>query len=293
MLTDYSHWQVYGGASEGSGRSDKEWLINKDTKEIGLFKFPKTDKTTEHISEKVASEIANIIGLKCAKIDIGTYNSSIGSMSYLINKEEEILIEGISLISSKYPNYNPENMYDDWKKEYYSLEMILNSLQEYNLTEEFLKIAVFDFLIGNTDRHQNNWAVLRVKDNITMCPMYDNGSSLCCYLEEKNINSYLGNDEMRFKSLVNTKSRSRVRLYKKRKKEPTHLDILKYIYSNYYISVIELVNTINKNLTEEAIEGLISIYDNELLSYERKQLIKKFLMEKIDLLNKVFFRKEE
>lgn len=293
MVIDYSQWDIYEGASEGSGRSEKEWLINKDTNEIGLFKFPKTDKTTEHISEKLASELAKTIGLECAKIEIGKYNSRIGSMSYLINTEKEILIEGISLINSKYPTYNPRTMYDYLKDEYYSLEMILNSINDYNLVDDFLKIMIFDFLIGNTDRHQNNWAVISINDNIRMCPLYDNGSSLCCYLEDEKIDSYLGNDKMKFNSLVNTKSKSRVRLDKKNKKETTHLEIVKYICRHYYSSVIELVNTININLTEDIIEKLVFSYDDKLISYKRKQLIKKFLIEKINLLNVVFFGKEE
>lgn len=293
MVIDYSQWDIYEGASEGSGRSEKEWLINKDTNEIGLFKFPKTDKTTEHISEKLASELAKKIGLECAKIEIGKYNSRIGSMSYLINTEKEILIEGISLINSKYPTYNPRTMYDYLKDEYYSLEMILNSINDYNLVDDFLKIMIFDFLIGNTDRHQNNWAVISINDNIRMCPLYDNGSSLCCYLEDEKIDSYLGNDKMKFNSLVNTKSKSRVRLDKKNKKETTHLEIVKYICRHYYSSVIELVNTININLTEDIIEKLVFSYDDKLISYKRKQLIKKFLIEKINLLNVVFFGKEE
>lgn len=293
MVIDYSQWDIYEGASEGSGRSEKEWLINKDTNEIGLFKFPKTDKTTEHISEKLASELAKTIGLECAKIEIGKYNSRIGSMSYLINTEKEILIEGISLINSKYPTYNPGTMYDYLKDEYYSLEMILNSINDYNLVDDFLKIMIFDFLIGNTDRHQNNWAVISINDNIRMCPLYDNGSSLCCYLEDEKIDSYLGNDKMKFNSLVNTKSKSRVRLDKKNKKETTHLEIVKYICRHYYSSVIELVNIININLTEDIIEKLVFSYDDKLISYKRKQLIKKFLIEKINLLNVVFFGKEE
>ena len=98
-------------------------------------------------------------------------------MSYLINKPDEILIEGIYLINKVYPNYNPNTMYDDFKKEYYSLEMILNALSEYNLRDDFLKIVIFDFLIGNTDRHQNNWAVLVDNNNIDICPISDFGKN--------------------------------------------------------------------------------------------------------------------
>lgn len=36
--------------------------------------------------------MAGLLGLECARIEVGTYNSRIGSMSYLINNKKEILI---------------------------------------------------------------------------------------------------------------------------------------------------------------------------------------------------------
>lgn len=95
MIIDFSSWQEYQGASEGSGRSEKIWLVNPVNDNVGLFKFNKSEYTTEHLSEKIASELGQIIGIKCSKIDLGTYDSRIGSLSYKINKNEDILIEGI------------------------------------------------------------------------------------------------------------------------------------------------------------------------------------------------------
>ena len=63
----------------GSGASEKVWLINPKTNEKGLFKFPKVkDKekgiiTVEYWAEKLAPEIGKLIGVECAKVDIGTY----------------------------------------------------------------------------------------------------------------------------------------------------------------------------------------------------------------------------
>ena len=63
----------------GSGASEKIWLINPETKEKGLFKFPKIkDKekgiiTGEYWAEKLAAEIGKLIDVECARVDIGTY----------------------------------------------------------------------------------------------------------------------------------------------------------------------------------------------------------------------------
>lgn len=53
-MKDFSFWEEYEGAAEGSGRSEKIWLKNPDTKQIGLFKFKKDASTTDHVSECVA-----------------------------------------------------------------------------------------------------------------------------------------------------------------------------------------------------------------------------------------------
>ncbi len=293
MINDFSCWSVYEGASEGSGRSEKEWLINHELEETGLFKFTKSEQTTEHISEKLAEDLACLIGIECAKIKIGKYRSRMGSLSLLINKKHEILIEGIYLINKMYPNYNPENMHDDDKQEYYSLEMILNSLDEYNLKYEFLKIIIFDFLIGNTDRHQNNWAVIRTENNLKMCPLYDNGSSLCCYIEEEKIDTYLGNDIVKFNSLVDSKSKSRIRINKYRRKEPTHLEVLKHIKQNYSEHVLHLINIIKEVINGQSLDNIFESYPDELFSKKRKQLVKLFLLEKVKLMKLTFFGEEE
>ncbi len=61
----------------GSGASEKIWLINQETKEKGIFKFPKIKSngeiTGEYWAEKLATEIGKLIDVKCSRVDIGTY----------------------------------------------------------------------------------------------------------------------------------------------------------------------------------------------------------------------------
>ena len=91
-MKDFSFWMEYDGAAEGSGRSEKLWLMNPDTGQIGLFKFKKDTSTTDHVSECIACDLAGLVGLSCAKFEIGVYEGREGSISYNI----------VFIISSEY-----------------------------------------------------------------------------------------------------------------------------------------------------------------------------------------------
>lgn len=284
MIKDFSCWKEYKGFSEGSGRSEKIWLTNSDNTETVLFKFNKAETTTEHMSEVIASDIANILGINSANVKIGIYNGRIGCASYLINEIGEDLIEGVRLINKFYPYYDPEILYDSENEMYYSLEMILQALSVYEFKNEFFKIIIFDFIIGNTDRHQNNWAILGKSGITRLCPVYDNGSSLCSYIKDDDVNNYLGKDRVRFNALVNSKSKSRIKIDCKRSKEPTHLEVFKYVYSKFHDEVHGFVRKVIDTLSDSKVDEILSRYNNELISDRKKLLISLFLKSKVSLL---------
>ena len=149
-MKDFSFWEEYEGTPEGSGRSEKIWLINPDTGQTGLFKFKKDISTTDHVSECIAYDLANIIGIPCAKFEVGLYKGREGSMSYsIVDNKEETLIEGIYCISLQYEHFDTETLMDSKTKDKYSLEMIQKALEPLGLFYDFLPVCIFDFLIGN------------------------------------------------------------------------------------------------------------------------------------------------
>lgn len=88
----------------GSGASEKIWLMEPLTNRTGLFKYPKVkDKekniiTGEFWAEKLASELAKILGIKCNDVDIGYYKGRIGTMSYNLIDGVKVLTEGVVFI---------------------------------------------------------------------------------------------------------------------------------------------------------------------------------------------------
>lgn len=287
-MKDFSFWKEYEGASEGSGRSEKIWLINPDTNQIGLFKYKKDSKTTDHASECIASDLAGLLGISCAKVEIGTYLDQEGSMSYnIVRHEGTILIEGIYCISSRYRSYNADKLVNEEDNSRYSLEMIRTVLEPFHLWKNFLTIPIFDFLIGNTDRHQSNWALIMESDKESISPLYDNSSSLCAYVAESKIESYLGKDICLWKSLVDTKSKSLIRIRNNDLKQPTHLEVIKYLQSNYLKETESVVQKVIETMTDKAICDILDKY-YEVLSKEKKELIRRFILSKVQLMNEVY-----
>lgn len=287
-MKDFSFWEEYEGTPEGSGRSEKIWLMNPDTGQTGLFKFKKDISTTDHVSECIAYELANLIGIPCARFEIGTYNDREGSMSYnIVTRKTEVLMEGIYCISLQYSRYDAETLMDLETGDKYSLEMIEKALKPFGLFSQFLIILIFDFLIGNTDRHQSNWGLIMENKKVRLSPLYDNSSSLCAYVGETKIEQYLGNDLLLWKSLIDTKSKSIIRITCQDRKQPTHLDVIKFVRKNYYKQTIDIAEKIESVVTQDEISGIIDKY-GEVLSLKKRILIMKYLLSKKQLLKEVY-----
>ena len=296
-IIDFSDWKEYDGASEGSGRSEKIWLKSNDG-QIGLFKFPKIDpadekETTEHISEHLAYKIGETIGVSTAKVDIGYYNGRIGSMSYFVCREHEFLKEGIWFLSAKFPRYNVNDMRDEENGKYYCLEHLFAATSNLLSNRVHIEMMLFDFLIGNSDRHQSNWAILigaKIEDGLSIsirqCPLYDNGSSLCCYVNNRKLALLSGKDKKQFAALVDSQSKSTIRIDGNSKRLPSHREVVQHLFKNYSVSK-EIAKDFLHRLSDQKITELLSEYPEDILSSQKKRLIAGFLIGKIHILEEL------
>lgn len=126
------------------------------------IKQNRKDYPFEFWSEIAASRLGILLGLPVLEYHIASCGDKIGCISpNMIDIRKEELIEGVNLILQFEPNFR------DVCKTNHHFEKIETALKSVNLIE-YRRIAVemimFDCIIGNTDRHSENWALIRNKD---------------------------------------------------------------------------------------------------------------------------------
>lgn len=57
-------------------------------------------------------------------------------------------------------------------------QMVRGNPVAVNWKQWWVDALLFDTLIGNTDRHQDNWGIIRSAGSWRLCPLFDNGTSL-------------------------------------------------------------------------------------------------------------------
>ncbi len=188
---------------EQMGTKKKFWLFNTETNERWLFKYNRPD-TGEDWSEKIASEIAELIGLPHAITHLAELAGERGILvkDFTEGKKKGHLVHGNELLTAFDPKY-PSNRFR--KVSQHSIENIVGVLSNLsiqlpkgycfpprmnNAVGLFLGYLMLDALIGNTDRHHENWGILLRKESSEqpfyreLAPTFDHASSLGRELSE-------------------------------------------------------------------------------------------------------------
>ncbi|MGB5988951.1 MAG: hypothetical protein WBG43_04365 [Marinifilaceae bacterium] len=167
---DASDWNEMTWYNTG-GTRDKSILQNPTTGEVYYFKTSLIKPGKEYIhefwSEIIASEIGRYLEFDLLIYDIAFHNNRIGCISKSMVKEgDNKLTEGISYLKGYGNEYNPESR--ESKKEY-TFQRIKSTFRYFGLEEsiyDIIKIIIFDSIIGNSDRHQENWGFILEYDSV-------------------------------------------------------------------------------------------------------------------------------
>lgn len=172
---------------EQLGSKPKFWLRREG--ERWLFKEGRP-KTGEDWAEKVAAEVARLAGVSAARVELAEFQGRPGCAcrSFVAIDSGDVLVHGNELLAGLVLGY------DKHKRQHQSDHTLLNIEQairkvfpEANavgILQQLATYATLDAVIGNTDRHHENWGLLLSIDvvakhaRVQVAPSFDHASSL-------------------------------------------------------------------------------------------------------------------
>lgn len=261
------------------GTREKRIAIDKSTNQKAYFKYEKYN-CSEACSEKMSYEIALALGYQCARIELARdFSGKLGVLNYVFidlnNNTHDDAISYINRDSSK-------------RNEYYTITNIKKCLDMIDTTmfKDFLKIMLFDALIGETDRHEENWGITKSKEGYKISPLYDNGCNLLRdFKKEDFANLYCGSNPKRsFDAYIKNatsyiyddKHHRRYKLFK----------LIEYLYKEYPSEIeAEILNL--ENLTDEVIKKIVDQIPDDILTDQHKGCIIIYLKKRRDILKNI------
>ncbi len=161
---DISTWNERHYLQTG-GTRNKVILENPDNHSEYYFKTSlkreMKDYKHEFWSEIIASEIGELLGFDMLKYDIAYNRGEIGCLSKsMITMGKNTLNEGIKYLTGYDTTYNPD---EKESKKQYTFQLICEALKYYKFEryiEKIIEIIILDSIIGNSDRHQENWGII-------------------------------------------------------------------------------------------------------------------------------------
>ena len=156
------------------GTKRKFWCEADDGRSY-LFKYARIG-TGENWSEKIAAEVAGVLGIPHAEVDLAICEGHPGTLTLAITDGQLTLTHGNELLQERRPEYPARIAYGASE---HTVTCVLDALRQgfihppegttstalITAVDWFLGYLMLDALIGNTDRHHENWAVLVRSDH--------------------------------------------------------------------------------------------------------------------------------
>jgi hypothetical protein len=207
---DATDWVSLGPEQAGSKPSEwledtdgAQWLMkyrteNRHPASLGGGTYYKGDDW----AEKIASEIGRLLGIPCAHVELSRRADRLGVLSKSVLRSRERLVLGNEVLGGHFDGY-PES--EDRAVGMYTVAHVVDALRaipsiappsdsaRFAAADTFVEYLVLDAIIGNTDRHHRNWAIVRRDDgHVRLSPSFDHASSLGFAVSDATRKTHLG-----------------------------------------------------------------------------------------------------
>ncbi len=181
---------------EWLGTKEKFWFRFTDDDATWLFKYSRPN-TGEHWSEKIAERLCKSLGIPHAEYQLAKLGEKFGVVSKNLVGSDYRLVMGNEVLHGHAPGVYPvpevsPTKYTKVREHTVARVMFCldktgvnppvtqYDLENLNAGDVFCGYLMLDALIGNQDRHHENWAIMldQRTGSRFLCPSYDHAASL-------------------------------------------------------------------------------------------------------------------
>ena len=186
------------GEIENRGARRKFWVSLEDDGTQWLLKFPRSN-TGEHWAEKVASEIGRLFQINTARVELARVDGEIATICQsFLTDDDEVYNDADSFTSHFHGSefldiaidfYDPHIVRGNRD---HNVKTVMDAIQTVGdanavhrlkeILDELASYVFLDGLVGNTDRHHDNWmlkyGVASGQVWMRAAPTFDHASSL-------------------------------------------------------------------------------------------------------------------
>ena len=178
---------------EPMGTKRKFWYLEPGSDVSWLFKYPR-EGTGEHWAEKIAAEVAEALEIRHAYVELAEIEGGQdgsppvrGSTTRSFLDDGSVLIHGNEIMARVLSDYHQDlrfgQFFHTFENILIGLEMSIRDFSEWEkVSQKFCQYLVLDALVGNTDRHHENWGLVEKRHekgfDRSIAPTFDHASSL-------------------------------------------------------------------------------------------------------------------
>ena len=247
---------------EAMGSKDKFWYRRPGTNEVDwLFKYPQAN-TGQHWAEKVAAEVAGSLGIFHAVVELAVLQNARGSVTESFARDGRELFHGNQALGGAVLGYDARATF---RHSSHTLANIFLAIDRTFTTPEGARRAklrmaeyvVLDALIGNTDRHHENWGILRKQTGErwigSLAPSFDHASSLGRELLDEKRARMLADHRV---GVYSEKGHGGIYRTKEETRGPSPLDLVRHVvqeHAEFFRPALEKTRTMEQGVLSEII----------------------------------------
>lgn len=172
---------------EQMGSKQKFWFLLDGKR--WLFKYPRPE-SGEHWAEVLAANVANLLSIPAAEVLFAEFEGTKGSASrsFADKAMNQLLIHGNEILPDVVHKYERDKRHRQREHTVTNIVAALSKMfkavpDNYAAKQQMAGYLTLDAVIGNTDRHHENWAVIltllpEAKFRLEVAPTFDHASSL-------------------------------------------------------------------------------------------------------------------